>query len=349
MAQGATSAADKEVVPPGEAAAIQAVTQTIVDTVNADYASGQRPSHRDAHAKGHGCVRASFQVVPNLRPDLRAGVFAQPRTYSAWIRFSNGNGEPQDDHLGDGRGMAIKLMGVGGPKLLEDEAGATTQDFVMINFPVFFVRNPIDYVDFQRLADAKTPSVFFATHPREGAITTAITAKVVNQMFEQRYFSMTPYRLGALYIKFSAIPVDCVTGEQLTPSNTPGPAGAPDFLRVAMADWLKTKDACFDFAVQPQTDPAAMPIEDPTIEWDETKAPFIKVASIRIPRQTFDSEAQQTFCENLSYTPWHALADERPVGGINRVRKSVYQTISTLRHRLNGASRAEPTGSETFN
>ncbi len=66
---------------------------------------------------------------------------------------------------------------------------------------------------------------------------------------------------------------------------------------------------------RPQTDPATMPIEDPTIEWDESKAPFITVATVRIPKQTFDSAAQQSFCENLSYTPWHALPADRPVWG----------------------------------
>ena len=92
-----------------------------------------------------------------------------------------------------------------------------------------------------------------------------------------------------------------------------------------------------------------MPVEDPTIVWDEIKAPFIEVATIRIPKQQFNSEAQQTFCENLSYTPWHALADHRPVGGINRVRKAVYERISLLRHQLNKAPRVEPTGNEAFN
>ena len=92
-----------------------------------------------------------------------------------------------------------------------------------------------------------------------------------------------------------------------------------------------------------------MPVEDPTIVWDEIKAPFIEVATIRIPKQQFNSEAQQTFCENLSYTPWHALAEHRPVGGINRVRKTVYEGISLLRHKLNKAPRVEPTGNEAFN
>ena len=102
------------------------------------------------------------------------------------------------------------------------------------------------------------------------------------------------------------------------------------------------------FAVQPRTDPTTQPIEDPTIEWSEREAPFVDVAKLRIPRQTFDTPAEQAFCENLSFTPWHAVAAQRPVGGINRVRKPVYAAISDLRHRLNAAPHAEPDGSETF-
>ena len=82
--------------------------------------------------------------------------------------------------------------------------------------------------------------------------------------------------------------------------------------------------------------------------WDEARSPPIEVATIRIPRQTFDSPAQQAYCENLSFTPWHSLPEHRPLGGINRVRKAVYLAVSTLRHRLNQAPRVEPTGMERF-
>lgn len=57
--------------------------------------------------------------------------------------------------------------------------------------------------------------------------------------------------------------------------------------------------------------------------WDETEAPFIDVASVRIPRQSFDTVDQQAFCENLSFTPWHTLPEDRPAGGINRMRRSI--------------------------
>ncbi|NJD32830.1 MAG: catalase, partial [Gammaproteobacteria bacterium] len=102
---------------------------------------------RDAHAKAHGCLRAEFTVRHDLPEALRNGVFVPGRTYKAWVRFSNGNAYLQPDATKDARGMAIKLMGVQGPKLLTspDEANAQTQDFLMINYPVFFNRDPAEY------------------------------------------------------------------------------------------------------------------------------------------------------------------------------------------------------------
>jgi hypothetical protein len=305
---------------------------------------------RDAHAKAHGCVRGTFTVLDGLPESLRTGLFAEPKGFKTWIRFSNGSGSPHDDAAGDGRGMAIKVTGVPGDKLLADvpEAEKGTQDFVMINYPVFFIRNVPDYLPFTTLSLQGRSKEFFATHPHEAGVVKAITSMTVDDVFEQRYFSMTPYLLGDRYTKFSARPVDCATGGDIVESTEPAPSGNPNYLRDRMVGWLKAKDACFRFAIQLQTDPATQPVEDPTIEWDEAKAPFVDVASIVIPRQTFDSEAQQTFCEDLSYTPWHALPEQRPVGGINRLRKDLYVAISRLRHALNKAPSVEPTGDETF-
>ncbi len=96
----------------------------------------------------------------------------------------------------------------------------------------------------------------------------------------------------------------------------------------------------FDFAIQLHK--SGMPIEDPTIEWLERDAPFVRVARVVIPQQTFDDPERLAFGEALSFTPWHGLDAHRPLGGINRVRRSVYEAISTLRHDLNGAVREEP-------
>jgi Catalase len=344
----APPATDQEEIPPDEPDAIRFILDTFEGAVKKEHAAGIGPAWRDAHAKAHGCVKADFSVKADIPADLRRGVFAATRLFTAWIRFSNGDGKPQDDHTRDGRGMAIKLTGVDGPKLLAEEAEAKTQDFVMINSPAFFIRNASDYVSFTRASKYHLSFAFFLTHWHELRVARAIVEEKIDEVFEQRYFSMTPYQLGERYIKFSARPVDCGTGAALVPS-VALPPGGPNYLRDRMIAWMNSKDACFIFAVQPQTDPATMPVEDPTIVWDEIRAPFIEVATIRIPKQRFDSEAQQTFCENLSYTPWHALAEHRPVGGINRIRKVVYEGISVLRHKLNKTPRVEPTGNETFN
>ncbi len=55
-----------------------------------------------------------------------------------------------------------------------------------------------------------------------------------------------------------------------------------------------------------------------------------------------------TFCENLSYTPWYALLEHKPLGTVNRARRVDYTDVSKLRHGLNGASRSDPTGDERF-
>ena len=85
-----------------------------------------------------------------------------------------------------------------------------------------------------------------------------------------------------------------------------------------------------------------MDVEKSTVEWKEEDAPFIKVATITIPRQTFATPERDQFGENLSFTPWHALPQHRPLGSINRTRRVVYETISKLRHELNGTLRREP-------
>jgi hypothetical protein len=109
-----------------------------------------------------------------------------------------------------------------------------------------------------------------------------------------------------------------------------------------MARQLSSCEASFDFLVQLRIDTDAMPIQDPTVRWKELASPFRKVATIRIPAQDFTGKPRKDFAEALSFTPWHSLPEHRPLGGINRVRRAVYETISTLRHEANDVPRREP-------
>jgi hypothetical protein len=77
----------------------------------------------------HGCVRATFEVLDNIPTKYKVGIFATPATYQAVIRFSSG---PQaKDNIPGAQGMAIKLIGVAGRKILEAEADAVTHDFIL--------------------------------------------------------------------------------------------------------------------------------------------------------------------------------------------------------------------------
>jgi prostaglandin-endoperoxide synthase 2 len=316
-----------EQVPPNEAAAIASIVAAIKAGVAAR-AAADGTARRDAHAKAHGTVEAEFRVLDDLPAALRVGLFAEPRSYPALIRFSNGSGEIQADLVPDGRGMALKLLNVTG-------SVSTTHDFLMISHDAFFVRDAADYAEFSTV---QPQAAFFMNlhnpRPHEAGIAAAIALHAPSDPLDVRYWSMAPLRFGDTECKVSARPAG-------PPSRFTERLGH-DYMRDNMVRHLADSDASFDFMVQLRTRPDAMPIEDPTIEWNADDAPFVTVARITIPRQGFDTPERRNFGEALSFTPWHAIEEHRPLGGINRVRRAVYEAISIYRHQFNNAPRAEP-------
>jgi hypothetical protein len=328
-----------EEIPAGEDRLIQDIADQATKMMRDRYPAGCPLTRRDAHPKSLGCVRAELIVERDVPEHLRHGVFARPVTYPAWIRFSNSNPDLRHDLRTDLRGMSIKLMDVPGDKLLDTERHEPTQDFLLENHPVFFSKNNEEYLGFNKAIASNRPFFYFFGGLKEKphlALLHKLTASMsrVRSLLGVRYWSQTPYRLGPHVMKYSVIP----TGPQ--PRAAYGLS--PDYLRAQMAAQLSRGDALFDFAVQLQTDPHKMPVEDPTVLWPEDLSPFIKVATLRIPQQVFDTEARALFAEHLSFTPWHALPEHRPLGGINRARRVVYDTVSRLRHDSNHAARVEP-------
>ena len=317
----------------------EAIAAMLAASVQASAAPGFL-HRRDAHPKHHGIVKAWFTVGSDVPESLRHGVFATPQTYAAWIRFSNGAPHVQADATRDQRGMAIKLMGVPGEKLMDDER--FTQDFVLASAPRFFIRTVADYVTFTRAA-LKKPAIrllgfFVGVNPprfrRYEFAALLESLKKTAHLLTTRYWSQTPYRLGPHVVKYSAIPTSADPGLRASRS--------PNYLRENLATHLRSRDATFDFAVQVFADPETTPIEDATVEWPERTVPFQKVATIRIPQQEFQSPRQMALAEFISYTAWHSLPAHEPLGSVNRTRRVVYQTVSTLRHRLNGVPPHEP-------
>lgn len=295
------------------------------------------PGLRQVHAKSHGCVWGEFAIAADLPAALQVGLLSEVKTYPIWVRFSNGSsplgeGKLQSDQQPDGRGMAIKVMQVPGDKVLEDEP--STQDFVMLNHPVFFVRDAGGYIRLAEIAAGKLPA---ETMAYEFGILQQLMSKQTLNPLKIQYWSATAYRLGDRAIKFSARP------QQLEAPGQPLPE-TDGFLRAAIVQTLTVAqtDVYFDFLIQLAPDADPKWVDDPTLLWEEAVSPFIKVATIRIPAQEFDTDERQQFDEGLSFTPWHTLPVHEPLGSVNASRLKLYQTIAKNRREHNHQALTEP-------
>ncbi|MBU6958365.1 catalase family protein [Pseudomonas sp. CVAP len=330
----------KEQIPAGEAAMTRDIIQTAVRIV--DQHRENTRFLRDAHAKAHGCVKAEVQVLADLTPELRQGVFSEAgKTWQAILRLSNGNAYPQFDSVRDARGMAIKLLDVPGTQLLKDQQNRSEQDFVMFSHPNFFVSNVAEYrQNVAAQADGKQVMAFFPSwDPRSWQvrhlfIALATLAPAPASPTQSTYFSVSPYKFGTANAKFRVAPDPGSCPDYTLPAQN---QALPNFLRSALNQQLSTDRvaACFVLQIQRQDPTRYMPIEDTSIEWRESDAPFETVARIRIPAQDFDTPALNLQCDNQSFNPWFGLEAHRPIGGINRLRKAVYEAVSDYRHTRN--------------
>ncbi|MGP6423147.1 catalase family protein [Pseudomonas pharyngis] len=331
-----------EQIPDGEAAMTQDVIQTAVRIVDQHRESTRYL--RDAHAKAHGCVKADVQVLPDLAQELRQGVFSEPgKLWKATMRLSNGNAYPQFDSIRDARGMALKLLDVPGKQLLGDRQGLNEQDFVMFSHPNFFVSDVAEYrQNVAAQADGKKVMAFFpGWDPRQWQIRHLFIALATlspppESPTRTTYFSVSPYKFGEANAKFRVMPDPEHCPAYTLPKQN---RDLPNFLRTALNQQLSTDriPACFVLQIQRQDANKYMPIEDTSIEWREQDSPFQTVARITLPPQDFDTPALNLQCDNLSFNPWFGIDAHRPIGGINRLRKAVYEAVSDYRHSRNSA------------
>lgn len=327
-------ASNEEIIHPDEAAQAQTAVENFEKLLE-NYKTGYVA--RGAHAKAHACVRAWFETNHYIDFSLRHGIFRKPgQRYKAWIRFSNGHFDLSisADQKSDARGMAVKILDPPGEPLQVAANQVPTQDFLMTNSPVFFIKNIYDYNELVAHPEALLGFIFSSWNPFKWRIDEMFLAKKTltpppPSLLSPQYYSITAYKLGPHNIKFSARPC---AGQEI---NAAVDETDPDFLRNNLKLALEAGEACFDFMVQLQNPEKNMSIEDPTIEWNESDSPFIPMARISIPAQNFDTPEQMAFCENLSYAPWHALPEHQPIGQFNRIRRHVYPASSNYRHNRN--------------
>ena len=302
---------------------------------------------RGGNTKTQGIVRGEFIVHKDLPAALRHGIFAEPKTYRAWVRFS-GPGPyitPDIEDVGF-MSISIKLMGVPGPKLMDEEK--FTQDMFGVSTPTFVTPDTRANSQLQ-IESVKNAQIFYFLNFRRphvcDLIMQSLYIKTQSSPFEAPYFSCVPYLLGeGQAMQYSVWP----KSNKRTPIPRLPFRPPDDYLRNAMVASLARGDVEFDIRLQLQTDPHLMPIENNAVLWPEKLSPRVSAATLRLPRQTFNSPAQMEFAKRLSYNPWHCIPEHRPLGNQSRARQRMYLELSRLRHTMNAIPHYEPTGDEVF-
>lgn len=335
----APSTAWKEVYESGEEELFERFAAEIAEAQQKKVAQETGgPARRGFHAKQHVGLLAEFEVLDDLPEYARQGVFSEPRVFPAVVRFSNGDFHVNPDKKFDSRGIAVKLVGVPGPKLLEGQREAVTQDFLAtVNSSAGVARNIWQFVALVRAG--RKPATLPFTLAREVGlfesvrmiltiVRLALSGKARSLATEQ-YSSTSPIKFGPYAVMFTIRPAE----------GTEEPTGKPetddpDYLRGELAGRLRKGDLLFDFLVQFYVDDKRTPIEDSSVRWKPEDTPFLNVGRLRIPRCDLDdpaTSAQSESADRLLFTPWHTVEDHRPLGNMMRSRKIVYQKSAAFR------------------
>ncbi|ACK85586.1 catalase family protein [Methylorubrum extorquens] len=308
---------------------------------------------RTSHAKSHGVAEGELRVLDGLPPELRQGLFAEPRTYQVIVRLSHVPGEYLDDRkVSSPRGMSIKVFGVEGERLPGHDR-EETQDFILDTGKVFPSPNAkaflatITALQKATSAPEAIKQAVSATSRATNAALNAIGLNSANLDFfghppfhplAEAYYTQTPLRYGDYVAKLAVRPVTDKLRDWI--GKIIDVSKDENALRSAVTDYFRTNPAEYEIAVQLCTDPKRMPIENASKEWPEQESPYRPVARLTIPAQ--DTVGQIVREEELSFRPAHTLEAHRPLGSINRARLKAYEVMGALRRQENGIFTSEP-------
>jgi hypothetical protein len=342
-----------EVPEEEEAETIAGLTEAmhhIAATVDKDSGHAQR----GVHAKSHGILRGKLQVLEGLPPEYAQGLFSNGGlSWPFVMRLSTSPGDLLDDKVSTPRGMALKIIGVPGERLLDGE-GDVTQDFVMVNGPVFqsaTAKKFLGNVKLLAVTTDKAPGLKKALAAAlrgaekvveavggESATLKSLGGHPHTHILGETFFTQVPVLYGRYMAKLSLAPVSpqlAALKDQPVDLD-----GKPNGLRGALVEFMTEHTAEWELRVQLCADIKAQPIEDPTVEWD---APWQTVALVTAPPQAGWTHGLSVLVDDgMQFNPWHCIAAHRPLGSIMRVRRAVYAASERFRAQRNGVALVEP-------
>lgn len=170
---------------------------------------------------------------------------------------------------------------------------------------------------------------------KSAAVLQQILAQPVRNMLEVAYFAAAPTRFGSRRIaRFQVEPVGGpVPQAPISPEEAE--ALGPDYLSKAVAQTM-ARGAAITLRMRAQViHPVELEdrielIEDATVPWDPEEFEPVDLAKITIdpsdqPRDLVDA------CKADRFNPWHCLPAHEPIGGINRLRRPVYEASADHR------------------
>lgn len=334
-----------ETIPPGEDALFERYGEKLRDLQRAYGA--KRSLGRALHYKSHGGFRGELRTHGDLPAWAKVGVFASETTLPAYVRFSNGAGRWQRDRADDVRGVAVKLVGVPGRKLIPGMEDAKTQDFLAIHAPRSVFATPEEFVGVVS-AVAGNPLLilpriisvagFGRTFAMLGELKKSFEGGNVT-MAKRTFYSALPIRWGEAAVKYALVPRETPDGDASAP-------GDDNHMATDLASRLARGAMTYELRIQAFVDEATTPIEDPTRVWDDSASPWVTVATLTIVKQdarTPEGEKLAKYVETLSFDPWHAPEEFRPLGAMMRARAKAYKHSAIERK-----SAPEPDGTETW-
>jgi hypothetical protein len=253
--------------------------------------------------------------------------------------------------------MAVKIIGVEGERL-EGSEQDVTQDFVMINGPAFGAPTPKKFLSVLRLLSKTTDKfewlkkilsgvmrqvqrlIIAVTGKPSGTVAT-LGGQPETHILGETFYSQAPLRFGDFIAKIAVAPI---SPELIALIQAPLKVdGVPNGLREAVIDFFRKNGGVWEVRAQLCTDLELMPIENAAVVWPEEISPYRPIARITAKPQVAWSEARSAAVDDgMSFSPWHGLAAHRPLGGIMRVRKAVYEMAKKFRAEKNRRVIEEP-------
>jgi len=265
-------------------------------------------------------LRGSLEVASSLPAHAAQGIFASPHRYDVRVRLSNGSFDRKSDRAPDVRGFAFKVLGVSGESVFGGPAAS--QDFLLINRAVFGFVRPEPFFALLRAA-VRGPLAVLGHMIRTHGFSAGL--RRVGQL--QKDQSQPFYGFGATTF-YSALPIACgpyAVRVRLVPDATSS-APVKDF-EADMTARLAHDELRYGLELQFFVDEERTPIENGSVDWSETDAPYIRVATLVLPKQdptSTEGRALSDEIEASTFDPWSALTAHRPLGAIQRARKVAY-------------------------